>query len=582
MGVTDEAIHLRLVDGEPAAVHAALLSCLPTAKWDVGTPDGSATLNLLLFGPSPGGWWHLVPESSQVVGLGGDRTVMRRLAKRLGAPVLSAVVLDSDVALLSCSSTGGFETLASGDWHGRRVGRARATASVWGPTVASDDEVQRIGKLLRGANDPVDGLVDALEFIGVDEARGWGHWREANLPIGSVTLRQVVRPVPETRPFQIFLSGAAELDGVSCIEGGSVTGFLRMQCEGTQPGAVEVRLSGPAVDSGLVVAVSGRIVDRGRASPAVTAGSSINFGELTPPINAEIRFRVSASAPVASWFAAVGVDETSGAAGSAVIPVAVRARCSNGSTRSVRNDWLTMRLRPGTDDAIVWHLITSWLGDHAVAPASDHLFDVMLVRPRHKTLLRRMRVADIGSSRRWNRIGDELGGLESVTGVPNVHAFIPREGGFGFEYWRGDRGTGVSDPMVPRLELRIDRAFARDVGAVDRILADTALAVDELVRAGHVLQAVMGRSESSSADSYLRKGWISIAERAGLDWSTTYIWSLGSTVWLGRELSARLASVGDLSSVADVVHLGEGCRIENHDGYDITRLKAVLSGLYGR
>lgn len=534
-------------------------------------------MTFVAFGPSAGGWWHLAPSTRSLTGIGHDRTVMRRLAKRVGAPVLSSTVFDSEVGMLSAAGGTEFETLATGEWMGRHVGRARCKAAVWHALAGSEEGAKRVGKALRAAPMPEDGVAAALELLGVGGLDHWGSWRRGD-PAGAVTVREVPRPAAWEQPFEITVGSPAGSSGVSAVQGNAAEATLTVWCRGSQPGRVVVTLSGPAVEQGLLSGVSGiRNITRPHDLAEVDS-MVVSFGEVVPEAHLEVRFAFDTRTAFASWVAATAVDQVTGASDRVNVPIAVRARSADGRTRSrsVRNDWLSVRFRPGNHDTLAWDLLTRWLSAPGITYSPDDTLEVLLGKAQQSPSVRRFRMAEIGTGRRWGRLASELDCLTSLSASPSAHAFIPTEGWTGFSYERRARFGDDAAVYTPHLELQLDRAFSADLDAVDLATVAAAQHVDALVREGHVVQAVMGRSGRNSNDFYGGRGG---PVHADVAWSTTYLWSLGAHIWLGPELASRRPVDSDFSGIAHVTPLGGGCRIDNIDGHDLARLAPLLAPL---
>jgi hypothetical protein len=105
----------------------------------------------------------------------------------------------------------------------------------------------------------------------------------------------------------------------------------------------------------------------------------------------------------------------------------------------------------------------------------------------------------------------------------------------------------------------------------------------KLITSNKITQAVSGTSGKDDYDYdydyYKSRIGPGSTARRDISWSTTWLWSIGSTIWLGTELASRLDSAVIPTSIATRTPLGTGCRINLKNNNDIDELDHCLEGL---
>ena len=584
MGLTDEGLHLRLGAGVESSVRDAVISCLPTAKWAPAALDEAHEWRFDVYGPSAAGWWHVVPASRSFVGFCSDRTVMRRLATAARSTVLATMVFDGTVATLAAStSVNDYEVLATSQLPGLpRLGRARAKSDVWRTLLPAEADIRALGKTMRGAGGPEDQLVATLQLLGLDDPDALFEQRETAQPVASFAVRSIPKKVVDYSPAGFeFSIRKPEIVG---DEHTHINGSLQIDVRGSETRDVTIEISGPAVRSGLITQASVSVKDRNPVTmrsvhhrlradlPAVTASTSITIATSGATADAG-----ASSAVVAAG--AEGVDHRKAWR----FPISVRRAHPDGSMRSVRNVWASVRFRPGDHDDVAWQMLTDWMSTPGLDSHSEAPCQVLLSRPEKMPTVRDFKIREIGNSTRWDRLRHDLVELDGVSGSPSAHAFIPDEGWTGFSYARVGQYSRDYDAtaFTPTLSVRADRAFATP-GAPERALHNIANTLDRLVTSNMITQAVSGTSGKDDSDYYKDRWGEATTARDDVSWSTTWLWSLGSTIWLGSELTNRVDSMAIPGTLATRTPLGSGCRIDVIADTDIDELDQCLEGLRHR
>ena len=581
MGLTDEGLHLRRGPNVAVSVRDAVIGCLPTAKWAIAELGEPGAEGFDVYGPSPAGWWHVVPTSRTFVGFCSDRTVMRRLAKALRSTVLGTMVFDGTVATLAAStSINDYEVLATSQPPGLpRLGRARAKSDVWRTLLPADADIRALGKAMRGPGGPEDQLVATLQLLGLDDPDALFEQRENSQPIASFAVRSIPKKVVDYSPAGFeFSIRTPEIVGDEHAE---VSGSLLIEVRGIETTDVTIEISGPAVRSGSITHATATVQHRSPVTmrpfdhrlradlPEVTASTSITIATSGTTADAGASSAVLAAR-------ADGVDHRKAWR----FPISIRQAHPDGSRRSVRNVWASVRFRPGDRDDAAWQMLTDWMSTPGLDTHPEAPCQVLLDRRDKMPAVRDFKIREIGNSSRWNRLRSDLVELDGVSGSPSAHAFIPDEGWTGFSYARVGRYSRDFDAtaFTPRLTVYADRAFAAP-DAPERAVRRVADTLDQLVTSNKIIQAVSGASGKDDNDYYKDRWDEARTARDDVAWSTTWLWSLGSTIWLGTELADRLDDAVIPTTIATRTPLGTGCRIDLANDADVDQLDHCLEGL---
>ncbi len=563
---------------------AALRETVPTKRWAIAEPDASGADVFDVY-RSPG-WFHVLPRELSMSGFLQDATVLKRLARKVDAHVLSTMVLDSDLATTTLVTRDGTrEILASGQPDGYpRIGRARPKTPAWGELLVDGVAAAQLGKALRrGSRIVDDDLTAALGLLGLPESVALGDRTELGRLEGSIRVVELGGGAgsssgPSFVTFNPLLTGVA---------GGQVTGELVVRQWNRPDDELALGVSGGAIDSGLLEDV---VVDVDRRVSVYDEGTNVDYVAT-----------VTASAKVAGCgTVAFHATDPRGVTYGALVPVSVKRMRADGWPWSVRNAWVTVRFAPLTSAEEAFRLVSAWFGTPGIVDATEsgpkppeaRLKVSMLFGEDIRFASRTYRLAGLVDDRRWRRFAGEFADANSVGGVAEPRAGR-NQGGTTFDYLAAP-GYGVRDVVAreeftPRLRLTLDRAYVAPDAERTAMTAVSGL-LDDCVAAGLAVQAVAGLSATDDTDHY-RAGdmWRERMQDPSAPQSTAdmwaqyglrlshelldvagarrALWSAGHTAWFGQELWARVDQVR-LAEIADIEVLGGGARATLHPGVE--------------
>ena len=102
--------------------------------------------------------------------------------------------------------------------------------------------------------------------------------------------------------------------------------------------------------------------------------------------------------------------------------------------------------------------------------------------------------------------------------------------------------------------------------------------LDHALGSGRLAQAVVGVSAMDGHDYYRRRNewghW-----QPDVESSNTWLWSLGTSVWLGASLTERIKQLSVPAAIASTTPVGDGCRLDLAPGADIDDFDLALAPL---
>lgn len=241
--------------------------------------------------------------------------------------------------------------------------------------------------------------------------------------------------------------------------------------------------------------------------------------------------------------------------------------------------------QPGNDAAVSFaaKAIGQWL-DFLERTRPDGWFCTRMGAPLQMPEFLETTRNDLRRQKKWTKWFAELGKGESLTGyigVPRQEGELLFSGCAGFGFHRGQAHTVMSMLTAsPHLTMWADSSIFTDdeMEEVDRLFTAWA---DEAAQAGLLLQASVSRNLTGgggSAETTPYEFASGVQGQCTMTawWCERFVRAIGSRLWIGPQLLARIPSREALQATAEVTEAGNCLRVTPHDSAQTETLEKAL------